>query len=86
MSLHSLDSLTKSSLIGSALQAGSEFVFVITSFPRNMQSMWHRRLNWSDEPCPPQDKAVIDVPPKISELSVSLDFSDLSGACKPLHS
>ena len=74
MSLHSLDSLTKSSLIGSALQAGSEFVFVITSFPRNMQSMWHRRLNWSDEPCPPQDKAVIDVPPKISEL-FSLDFS-----------
>ena len=50
-----------------------------------MQSMWHRRLNWSDEPCPPQDKAVIDVPPKISEL-FSLDFSDLSGACKPLHS
>ena len=84
MSRHSLDSLTNHQ-IGSALQAGSKFVFVPSCnyflSSEHAIAMWHRRLNWTDELCPPQHRAVNVVPPKISEL-FSLAFSDLSGACK----
>ena len=85
MSLHSLDSQTNRQ-IGSVLQAGSKFVFVpncnyFLSSEHAIDVAHGRRLNWTDEPCPPQDRAVNVVPPKISEL-FSLAFSDLSGTCK----